>query len=78
MTFLDDQCKPATGGRLNPKPFPYPLFGAPFIAMDGKTGDRYCCYRWHSESPLVFERYLKHTIWHGHGDARPESAGSRP
>ena len=35
-----------------------------------RTGGRYCCYRWHGDNPVTFERYLKHTMEHGHANDR--------
>ena len=44
--------------------------GAPLIANAERTGGRYCCYRWHGDNPVTFERSLKHTMEHGHANDR--------
>jgi hypothetical protein len=38
-----------------------------------RTGGRYCCYRWHGDNPVTFERYLKHTMEHGHANNRGDN-----
>ena len=35
------------------------MYGAPLIVNAERTGGRYCCYRWHGDNPVTFERYLK-------------------
>ena len=39
--------------------------GAPYIVDPERIGGRYCLYRWHTESPIAFEKSIKVTIEHG-------------
>jgi hypothetical protein len=85
MIFLDDETKPAItgtgsedyflgswdfGGRDGAQPFGHSMYGAPLIVNAERTGGRYCCYRWHGDNPVTFDRYLKHTMEHGHANDR--------
>jgi hypothetical protein len=88
MIFVDDESKPAIigtgsedyflgswnfGGREGAQPFGHHYYGAPVIIMAERTGGRYCCYRWHGDNPVTFNRYLKHTMEHGHGNDRGDN-----
>ena len=88
MIFVDDESKPLIngtgsedyflgswdfGGRDGAEPFGYGQYGAPLIANAERTGGRYCCYRWHGDNPVTFEKYLKHTIEHGHANDRGDN-----
>jgi hypothetical protein len=88
MIFVDDESKPLIngtgsedyflgswdfGGRDGAIPFGYGMYGAPLIVNAERTGGRYCCYRWHGDNPVTFERYLKHTIEHGHANDRGDN-----
>jgi hypothetical protein len=88
MIFIDDESKPLIngtgsedyflgswdfGGRDASQPFAHQLYGAPLIAAPERTGGRYCCYRWHGDNPVTFEKYLKYTIEHGHANDRGDS-----
>jgi len=88
MIFVDDETKPLIngtgsedyflgswdfGGRDGAQPFGHQMYGAPLIANAERTGGRYCCYRWHGDNPVTFERYLKHTIEHGHANDRGDN-----
>jgi hypothetical protein len=88
MIFVDDESKPAIvgtgsedyflgswnfGGRDGAVPFAHAMYGAPLIVNPERTGGRYCCYRWHGDNPVTFERYMKHTMEHGHANDRPDS-----
>ena len=88
MIFVDDESKPAIngtgsedyflgswdfGGRDGAIPFGHAMYGAPLIANAERTGGRYCCYRWHGDNPVTFERSLKHTIEHGHANDRSDN-----
>jgi hypothetical protein len=61
------------GGRDGATPFGHQLYGAPLIANAERTGGRYCCYRWHGDNPVTFERSLKHTMEHGHANDRGDN-----
>jgi hypothetical protein len=88
MIFIDDESKPLIngtgsedyflgswdfGGRDGAQPFAHHMYGAPLIAAAERTGGRYCCYRWHGDNPVTFEKYLKYTIEHGHADDRADN-----
>ena len=88
MIFIDDESKPAIigtgsedyflgswdfGGRDGAQPFAHKQYGAQLIAAAERTGGRYCCYRWHGDNPVTFERYLKHTMEHGHANDRGDN-----
>lgn len=88
MIFVDDESKPLIngtgsedyflgswdfGGRDSAQPFAHHMYGAPLIAAPERTGGRYCCYRWHGDNPVTFEKYLKYTIEHGHANDRGDN-----
>jgi hypothetical protein len=88
MIFVDDESKPVItgtgsedyflgswdfGGRDGAIPFAHAMYGAPLIVAPERTGGRYCCYRWHGDNPVTFERYLKHTMEHGHANDRGDN-----
>ncbi len=88
MIFVDDESKPIItgtgsedyflgswdfGGRDGAQPFSHRMYGAPLIVNAERTGGRYCCYRWHGDNPVTFERYLKHTMEHGHANDRGDN-----
>ena len=88
MIFVDDETKPLIngtgsedyflgswdfGGRDGAQPFGFGMYGAPLIANAERTGGRYCCYRWHGDNPVTFERYMKYTIEHGHANDRGDN-----
>jgi hypothetical protein len=47
--------------------------GAPLMENPEKKGGRYCLYRWHTESPLAFEKSIRVTIEHGTGNDRADN-----
>jgi hypothetical protein len=47
--------------------------GAPYVVDPERTGGRYCLYRWHTESPITFEKSIKVTIEHGHANDRADN-----
>ena len=61
------------GGRDGAVPFAHAMYGAPLIVNPERTGGRYCCYRWHGDNPVTFERSLKHTMEHGHANDRGDN-----
>lgn len=61
------------GGVMNATPFAHRFYGAPLILAAERTGGRYCCYRWHGDNPVTFQRYLKHTMEHGHANNRADN-----
>jgi hypothetical protein len=83
MVFIDSETKPAITGTgtedyfcgawdFAGEPFHHLYNGAPYIAIPEHTGGRYCLYRWHAENPIAFQRYVRHTIEHGHADDRAD------
>lgn len=46
--------------------------GAPLIENAEKIGGRYCLYRWHTESPIPFEKSIRVTMEHGHANHRAD------
>lgn len=88
MIFIDDESKPAIigtgsedyflgswnfGGRDGARSFAYAQYGAHAISLPERVGGRYLCYRWHSDNPVTFEKYLKHTMEHGHANHRADN-----
>jgi len=88
MIFVDGDAKPTIvgtgsedyflgswdfGGRDGAIPFGHQMYGAPLIVNAERTGGRYCCYRWHGDNPVTFERSLKHTMEHGHANDRGDN-----
>jgi hypothetical protein len=88
MIFVDDETKPVIngtgsedyflgswdfGGRDGAQPFSHAMYGAPLIVNAERTGGRYCCYRWHGDNPVTFQRYMKHTMEHGHANDRGDN-----
>lgn len=88
MIFIDDEKNPAItgtgtedyicgawdfGGRDGAVPFAHLYNGAQFIQTPEHGGGRYLMYRWHADNPVTFNRYLKHTIEHGHANDRGDN-----
>jgi hypothetical protein len=88
MIFVDNDSKPLItgtgsedyflgswnfGGRDGAIPFGHEQYGAPLIVMPERTGGRYCCYRWHGDNPVTFQRSLRHTMEHGHANDRADN-----
>jgi hypothetical protein len=47
--------------------------GAPYMVDPERIGGRYCMYRWHTESPIAFDKSIKVTIEHGHANHRSDN-----
>jgi len=84
MIFIDGDTQPTINGTgtedyyngawdFGGKPFANLHQGAPFIVDPERIGGRYCLYRWHTESPLAFERSIRVTIEHGHANCRSDN-----
>lgn len=88
MIFIDDESKPAIigtgsedyflgswnfGGRDGARSFAYMQYGAHGIKSPERVGGRYLCYRFHGDNPVTFEKYLKHTMEHGHANHRADN-----
>jgi hypothetical protein len=83
MIFIDGDTLPTINGTgtedyfngawdFGGQPFAFEHNGAPVLKGDEKTGGKYCLYRWHTESPIAFEKSIKVTIEHGHGNHRSD------
>ena len=83
MIFIDGDAQPTINGTgtedyyngawdFSSIPFAYAHNGAPFITGSERIGSRYCLYRWHTESPITFEKSIRVTIEHGHGNCRSD------
>jgi hypothetical protein len=84
MIFIDGDALPTINGTgtedyfngawdFGGQPFAYMHYGAPYIVNPEHIGGRYCLYRWHTESPITFEKSIKVTIEHGHANHRADS-----
>jgi hypothetical protein len=84
MIFIDGDTAPTINGTgtedyyngawdFNGQPFAYPHNGSPYIVDAERIGGRYCLYRWHTESPITFEKSIKVTIEHGHANHRSDN-----
>ena len=47
--------------------------GAPYMKDPERLGGRYCLYRWHTESPIAFEKSIRVTIEHGTDNDRSDN-----
>jgi hypothetical protein len=57
----------------NSKPvFAHRQYGNPMNGGDAR-GAKWMVYRFHTDSPVPFEKYLKMTIEHGHGNHRSDN-----
>jgi hypothetical protein len=88
MIYIDDESKPAIvgtgsedyllgawdwGGREGAIPFGYLYAGTHLISAAERSGGRYCCYRWHADNPVTFNRYVKMSMEHGHANHRSDN-----
>lgn len=84
MFFIDGETQPSINGTgtedyfngawdFSGQPFAFMHNGAPLIVDAEQIGGRYCLYRWHTESPIPFEKSIKVTIEHGHGNHRSDN-----
>ena len=83
MIFIDGEAQPTINGTgtedyyngawdFAGQPFGYLHNGAPFISNPERAGGRYCLYRWHTESPIAFEKSIRVTIEHGTANDRAD------
>jgi len=83
MIFIDGDTMPSINGTgtedyyngawdFGGQPFAYQHNGAPCIVDPERIGGRYCLYRWHTESPIAFEKSIRVTIEHGHANHRSD------
>jgi hypothetical protein len=84
MIFIDGDPLPTINGTgtedyyngawdFNGQPFANLHQGAPYIVDPERIGGRYCLYRWHTESPIAFEKSIRVTIEHGHANHRSDN-----
>lgn len=84
MIFIDGDSAPTINGTgtedyyngawdFGLQAFAYPHNGAPYIVDPERIGGRYCLYRWHTESPITFEKSIRVTIEHGHANHRSDN-----
>jgi hypothetical protein len=83
MIFIDGDTQPTINGTgtedyyngawdFAGQAFAYQHNGAPYIVDAERIGGRYCLYRWHTESPITFEKSIRVTIEHGHANHRSD------
>ncbi|HEV2214746.1 MAG TPA: glycoside hydrolase family 172 protein, partial [Terracidiphilus sp.] len=84
MIFIDGDAMPTINGTgsedyyngawdFGLESFHYLHNGAPLVVDPERIGGRYCLYRWHTESPLAFEKSIRVTIEHGHANVRSDN-----
>ncbi len=84
MIFIDGESAPVINGTgsedyyngawdFGLQPFGFAHNGAPFMVDPERIGGRYCLYRWHTESPVTFEKSIRVTIEHGHANHRSDN-----
>jgi hypothetical protein len=83
MIFIDGDAEPTINGTgtedyyngawdFGLQAFAFQHNGAPYIVDPERLGGRYCLYRWHTESPISFEKSIRVTIEHGHANNRSD------
>ena len=83
MIFIDGDALPTINGTgtedyyngawdFGGQSFAYVHNGAPLMVTPEKKGGRYCLYRWHTESPITFEKSIRVTMEHGHANHRSD------
>ena len=83
MIFIDGDATPTINGTgtedyyngawdFGGEPFAYPHNGAPHIVNPERIGGRYCLYRWHTESPITFDKSIRVSMEHGHANHRSD------
>ncbi len=84
MIFIDGDTMPTINGTgtedyyngawdFGLQAFGYQHNGAPYMVDPERIGGRYCLYRWHTESPIAFEKSIRVTIEHGHANHRSDN-----
>jgi len=84
MIFIDGDTQPTINGTgtedyyngawdFGGQPFGYQHNGAPYIVDPERISGRYCLYRWHTESPITFEKSIRVTMEHGHANHRSDN-----
>ncbi|MDR3742074.1 MAG: DUF2961 domain-containing protein [Terracidiphilus sp.] len=84
MIFIDGDTQPTINGTgtedyfngawdFGLQPFGFQHNGAPYMVDPERIGGRYALYRWHTESPIPFEKSIRVTIEHGHANSRSDN-----
>ncbi len=84
MIFIDGDALPTINGtgtedyyngawNFGMQAFAYQHNGAPYVVAPERIGGRYCLYRWHTESPINFEKSIRVTMEHGHANHRSDN-----
>lgn len=84
MIFIDGDKLPTINGTgsedyyngawdFGKEAFAYQHQGAPCMVDPERIGGRICLYRWHTESPITFEKSVRVTIEHGHANHRSDN-----
>ena len=84
MIFIDGDAAPTINGTgtedyyngawdFGGQAFAYMHNGAPYVVDPERIGGRYCLYRWHTESPITFEKSIRITMEHGHANHRSDN-----
>jgi hypothetical protein len=83
MFIIDGEKQPSIGGTgtedyflgawdFGGSAFSYQLYGAPVVGHE-EAGSRSSVYRFHLDSPIPFNKSMKATIEHGHGNHRSDN-----
>jgi len=83
MIFIDGDALPTINGTgtedyyngawdFGSQAFGFAHNGAPYVVDAERIGGRYCLYRWHTESPVTFEKSIRVTMEHGHANSRSD------
>lgn len=84
MIFIDGDREPTINGTgtedyyngawgFGDQSFAFAHNGAPYIVDPSRIGGRYCLYRWHTESPIAFQKSIRVTMEHGHANHRSDN-----
>ncbi len=84
MIFIDGDTLPTINGTgaedyyngawgFGGQPFANMHHGAPYMVNPERIGGRYCLYRWHTESPISFEKSIRVTMEHGQANHRSDN-----
>ena len=84
MLFVDGSTAPITVGTgsedyyngawgFDGKQFDYRCIGVPYVVNPFALGGKWCVYRWHLDSPLTFQKSIRMTLEHGHGNDRSDN-----
>lgn len=84
MLFVDGSAVPITNGTgsedyylgawgFGEQQFAYRHTGVPYVVNASSLGGKWCVYRWHLDSPLTFQKSIRMTLEHGHGNDRSDN-----